>query len=126
MDVDLESESDPMIKQGAEGRVYKTKFLGRVAILKERFVKTYRHPELDARLTKERIRAEAKSIVRCKNAGKYLYILILTPSQYSNVDLLQEFALQQYIRWTSQPTELSWNTSTTVKLCPSISTSCQT
>lgn len=85
MDVESQPESDLMIKQGAEGRVYKTKFLGRVAILKERFVKTYRHPELDARLTKERIRAEAKSIVRCKNAGKYFHFTLLIPNHHSHI-----------------------------------------
>jgi hypothetical protein len=34
-----------------------------------RFSKGYRHPELDAKLTKQRLLAEARAIARCKDAG---------------------------------------------------------
>ena len=59
-----------LIVQGAEARLYKGIYLGRTCMMKERFVKNYRHPELDARLTKDRIRAEARAIIRAKSAGK--------------------------------------------------------
>lgn len=59
-----------LIAQGAEARLYKGVYLGEPCLVKERFVKNYRHPELDARLTKDRIRAEARSIVRARSAGK--------------------------------------------------------
>lgn len=59
-----------IIKQGAEGRLYKGIYLGRPVIVKERFQKKYRHPELDTLLTTERMKAEARAIVRCKIAGK--------------------------------------------------------
>ena len=36
-------------------RVFRVTFLQRPAIAKQRFTKRYRHPELDARLTKSRL-----------------------------------------------------------------------
>lgn len=65
----MDESSLTLFKQGAEGRIFKLTYLGKPAILKERFKKNYRIDELDSHLTKERIRAEAKSILRCKNAG---------------------------------------------------------
>lgn len=38
--------------QGAEAKVYEGTFCGRPAIFKQRFVKTYRLPQLDEHLTK--------------------------------------------------------------------------
>lgn len=59
-----------VIKQGAEGKLYTGLYLGRKAIAKERFRKLYRHSDLDENLTKERMKAEAKAIVKSKSAGK--------------------------------------------------------
>lgn len=59
-----------LIAQGAEARLYKGLYLGKACLMKERFVKHYRHPELDARLTKDRIKAEARAIIRAKAAGE--------------------------------------------------------
>lgn len=42
-------------QQGAEAKVYVSEFYGRPCIIKERFVKTYRVPELDQKLTQRRI-----------------------------------------------------------------------
>ncbi len=39
------------------------------AILKHRFPKTYRHPGLDASLTKTRLQFEARALSRCSRAG---------------------------------------------------------
>ncbi|KAM7213862.1 EKC/KEOPS complex subunit BUD32 [Rhypophila decipiens] len=60
-----------LITQGAEGRVYKTTHLdpSRPCILKYRPPKPYRHAILDARLTKERITAEAHVLARCAREG---------------------------------------------------------
>uniref|UniRef100_A0A8C2H375 non-specific serine/threonine protein kinase n=1 Tax=Cyprinus carpio TaxID=7962 RepID=A0A8C2H375_CYPCA len=58
-----------MIKQGAEARVYRGKFLGRSVIIKERFPKLYRHPEVDEKLTRRRTTQEVRSILRCRRAG---------------------------------------------------------
>ncbi|XP_019762817.2 EKC/KEOPS complex subunit TP53RK [Dendroctonus ponderosae] len=62
-------EGFKLIKQGAEAKLYQGVYLGVPTIIKERFVKTYRHKHLDDSLTKERMRAEAKALVRCKTVG---------------------------------------------------------
>jgi len=64
------------LKQGAEARVYKTTFMGRACIVKERFPKKYRHPQLDAKLTKQRLNQETRQINKCKLVG------IPTPNIY--------------------------------------------
>ncbi|XP_041978461.1 EKC/KEOPS complex subunit TP53RK [Aricia agestis] len=65
-----------LYKQGAEARLYECVYLGKPTIIKERFQKKYRHPDLDTTITKERIKNEARSIVRCKAAG------VRTPTLY--------------------------------------------
>eukprot|EP00054_Salpingoeca_dolichothecata_P011984 m.66422 g.66422 ORF g.66422 m.66422 type:complete len:219 (+) comp19720_c0_seq2:47-703(+) len=57
------------VKQGAEARLFKTTFLDRPCMIKERFPKQYRHPELDKKLTARRIAQESRSIIRCREAG---------------------------------------------------------
>ena len=50
--MELESRSEwKLLKQGAEARVYSCLFFDRPAVVKERFVKSYRLPELDKKLT---------------------------------------------------------------------------
>ncbi|CAI9589516.1 unnamed protein product [Staurois parvus] len=58
-----------LMKQGAEARVYRGKFLGKAAVVKERFPKTYRHPGLDEKLTHRRTAQEGRAILRCRKAG---------------------------------------------------------
>jgi len=65
-----------LLKQGAEARVYRTKFYKKKAIVKERFSKSYRHPSLDEKLTQRRTTQEVRSMLRCRKAG------ICTPSVY--------------------------------------------
>ncbi|PSN42562.1 TP53-regulating kinase [Blattella germanica] len=65
-----------IIKQGAEAKLYRGTYLGKPTIMKERFKKCYRHVELDNHLTKERMKAEARAILKCKIAG------ICTPTLY--------------------------------------------
>ncbi|OAD51967.1 TP53-regulating kinase [Eufriesea mexicana] len=65
-----------LIAQGAEARVYKTVYLGKPTLVKERFEKKYRHTDLDMRLTKDRIKAECRAIIRAKAAG------VSTPAIY--------------------------------------------
>lgn len=52
--------------QGAEARLFSCTYLSRPALMKERFEKKYRHPELDKKLTKERIKIEIKAILKCQ------------------------------------------------------------
>lgn len=60
-------------KQGAEGRIFVRPFLGgrfaRAAVVKERFAKTYRHPDLDLKLRQARMVHEARCLVRCAREG---------------------------------------------------------
>ncbi|CAK9803704.1 EKC/KEOPS complex subunit TP53RK [Anthophora plagiata] len=65
-----------LIAQGAEARLYKGDYLGKSILIKERFEKKYRHADLDIRLTKDRIKAECRAIIRAKAAG------VATPTIY--------------------------------------------
>ncbi|KAI6371358.1 serine/threonine-protein kinase bud32 [Pyricularia grisea] len=60
-----------LITQGAEGRLYKTTYLrpDLPCALKHRPSKPYRHPILDARLTRQRILAEARILSKCRRDG---------------------------------------------------------
>lgn len=69
-------EDGEKIAQGAEGVVYRIDFLGRRAIRKIRFPKTYRHPDLDRRLTSRRLAQEARALLRLRKEG------LLVPSVY--------------------------------------------
>lgn len=67
-------------KQGAESKIYSLLYLNQKAIVKERFSKQYRNKQLDYTIRKERTKAEAKAILKCKQGG------IVTPVLYS-IDL---------------------------------------
>lgn len=69
-----------ILKQGAEAKLFLGDYQGQKCLIKERFAKLYRHPELDKQLTKERMRSETKALARCQAAG------ILVPRVY-NMDL---------------------------------------
>lgn len=58
-----------LLQQGAEGKLYLDTFDGQPCLVKERFVKAYRHPQLDQQLTRERMRAETRAIARCEAVG---------------------------------------------------------
>lgn len=59
-----------LVKQGAEARVFRGRFQGRAAMVKHRFPKGYRHPALEARLSRRRTVQEARALLRCRRAGK--------------------------------------------------------
>ncbi|CAK1590693.1 unnamed protein product [Parnassius mnemosyne] len=65
-----------ILKQGAEAKLFICNYLGKPTLIKERFKKHYRHIDLDVSITKERIKNEARLIVRCKIAG------VKTPALY--------------------------------------------
>ncbi|XP_037025489.1 EKC/KEOPS complex subunit bud32 [Bradysia coprophila] len=65
-----------LLKQGAEAKLYISEFNSQKCLVKERFKKTYRLPEIDKQLSNERMKAESKSISRCQAAG------ILVPKVY--------------------------------------------
>ena len=58
-----------LIKKGAEGDIYTTKFGSDPAILKTRKVKPYRHPILDNKIRKQRTIREASMLVEAKSVG---------------------------------------------------------
>lgn len=60
-----------LVAQGAEARIYRTTYLtpDRPCALKYRPPKSYRHPALDARLTRQRILAEARILHKCRREG---------------------------------------------------------
>ncbi|KAK4985529.1 serine/threonine-protein kinase bud32 [Elasticomyces elasticus] len=66
-----QTPSTKLIRQGAEALLYYTHFLSPSlpCALKYRPPKSYRHPILDKRLTRARILAEARVLVRCKREG---------------------------------------------------------
>lgn len=68
-----------LITQGAEGRLYKTSYLlpDVPCALKHRPSKPYRHPLLDAKLTRHRILAEARILQKCRREG------VAVPALYS-------------------------------------------
>jgi TP53 regulating kinase-like protein len=62
------------ITQGAEALVYRTTFLTphTPCVVKYRPPKPYRHPTLDKRLTKQRLLAEARSLLRVRKEGVHV------------------------------------------------------
>ena len=78
-----------MISQGAEGRVFSVQFLQRPTIVKQRFKKTYRHPTLDAKLTRSRLNTEAGSIMRARKLGVVTPTLYYVDTQQSSIFMEQ-------------------------------------
>lgn len=79
-----------LLRQGAEAKLHTGLFLGQKSIAKERFSKKYRLPQLDDRLTKERLKGEVRSLMRCKLAG------IRTPTIYY-VDMKNGLLVMEYL-----------------------------
>ncbi|ESZ91099.1 hypothetical protein SBOR_8499 [Sclerotinia borealis F-4128] len=73
------STSPTLITQGAEALLYKSTYLvpSFPCALKWRPSKPYRHPILDARLTKARILAEARVLVKCRRES------VVVPAVYA-------------------------------------------
>lgn len=72
------SSSTQLITQGAEALLYRTTYLLPTipCALKHRPPKPYRHPTLDARLTRHRILSEARVLVKCRREG------VIVPAVY--------------------------------------------
>jgi len=58
-----------LMLQGAEAKLFRLNFHGNEALVKERFSKKYRHPQLDKNLTQQRVNAEVRALTRCRMAG---------------------------------------------------------
>ncbi|KAK8739766.1 hypothetical protein OTU49_003183 [Cherax quadricarinatus] len=79
-----------LVTQGAEGRLYATEWLGHSVIVKHRFSKQYRHPDLDIYITNERMKAEARALTRCRSYG------IKTPAVYDVDFNKSEIVLEKF------------------------------
>lgn len=58
-----------IIEKGAEANIYSNKWLNHDVLIKERIPKSYRIPEIDLRLRKERTKKEAKLLGESKSCG---------------------------------------------------------
>ncbi|KAI9884256.1 MAG: hypothetical protein M1823_003946 [Watsoniomyces obsoletus] len=85
-----------LVTQGAEALLYRTVYLqpSLPCALKYRPPKSYRHPTLDARLTRHRVLAEARVLVRCRRAG------VLVPAVY-HVDWERGWLMMEWIEGAS-------------------------
>uniref|UniRef100_M8CDB6 non-specific serine/threonine protein kinase n=1 Tax=Aegilops tauschii TaxID=37682 RepID=M8CDB6_AEGTA len=92
MDISEEQQQDfgVLLKQGAEGRVFVSTFVGRKCVIKERFSKKYRHPVLDSKLTLKRLNAEARCMTKARRLG------VPTPVLYA-VDPLPHTLTFEYV-----------------------------
>ncbi|XP_014675913.1 PREDICTED: TP53-regulating kinase-like [Priapulus caudatus] len=79
------SESSILLKQGAESKIHAVTFLGLPTVVKERFPKTYRHPALDASLTRERMKAELRAIAKCRQIGVRVPVIYFVDEQKSSI-----------------------------------------
>lgn len=94
-----------LIQQGAEARVYRSHFFKKPTIIKERFIKSYRVPSLDQKLTHRRMNQEVRSMARCRRNG------IRTPAVYHMdfktrtihmEDIVEGVPVKEFIRSTDQ------------------------
>jgi len=65
-----------MLHQGAEAVVHAGRWMGREAVLKQRQPRTWRHPDLDARLSKSRMSAEVRLLRRLHLAAVPVPVLL--------------------------------------------------
>ncbi|KAH7025935.1 kinase-like domain-containing protein [Microdochium trichocladiopsis] len=87
-----------LITQGAEGRLYKSTYLLPTlpCALKHRPSKPWRHPVLDARLTRHRILSEARILIKCRREG------VPVPAVYA-VEISDELAASAIATGKSAP-----------------------
>ena len=58
-----------LLRKGAEADLYKSEYLGKEALIKERIPKNYRNSELDAEIRKKRTKEEAQLLHNAKMLG---------------------------------------------------------
>ena len=67
-------------------------------VVKERFSKKYRLPELDERLTRERMKSEARAIIKCKTLGIPTPKLFFVDQCFIVMEYLEFPTVRDYIR----------------------------
>ncbi|KAF4525795.1 hypothetical protein B566_EDAN009904 [Ephemera danica] len=83
-----------LLFQGAEARIFHGNMDGRPAIAKQRFTKRYRQQVLDQQLSRERLRAEMRSNIKCHGAGVACPEVLL-------VDIEKRVVVMEFIRGES-------------------------
>ena len=78
-------ESGELLHEGAEATVTEGFWLGREAVLKSRRPRAYRHPDLDRRLTKQRLSVEARVLSKLSRSGFPCPSLIYLDQQNSQI-----------------------------------------
>lgn len=74
-----------VISQGAEAILYRGFFFGRPCVIKQRIPKEYRHPELDARLLKQRTVQEIRCLSRLAGIVNVPQVYVAFPLNHSFV-----------------------------------------
>lgn len=105
----MEFSGEP-IAEGAEGKVYRSSYLGRDTVVKVRTPKRYRVPELDRRIRSHRIRSEARLIREARSAG------IRTPMIY-DVDTVECSITMEAVRGTTVKEHLDKCPEDAEKIC---------
>ena len=82
--------SDEVLHTGAEAVVTSGTWFGADAIKKQRTERKWRHPDLDAQLTKKRLQNEIKLMVKLRNKG-------LPLPKIFDVDLTQRSMIMERI-----------------------------
>ncbi|KAF2078029.1 hypothetical protein CYY_000667 [Polysphondylium violaceum] len=88
-----------LLSQGAEAKTYKIDLYGIKCIVKERFVKAYRHPTLDQKISGKRILQEVRSLNKCKKNGIDVPALLLVdvPSNRIYMEYIDGITVKQYL-----------------------------
>lgn len=87
--VNIEAEAMEMVGQGAESKVYRGEYLGYPVIVKHRFSKKYRLPEIDDQINRKRILSEARCQHRCRELQVKTPILYYV-DPYDKVMIMEE------------------------------------
>lgn len=64
-----ESSQGELLSEGAEAKVWRSLYMTKKSVVKQRMQKAYRVPELDTKLNKTRLLQEARCIAKCKKVG---------------------------------------------------------
>lgn len=86
----MELSDKQLITRGAEAEVWRAKWSGRDVILKKRVKKGYRHPKLDYKIRKQRIRKEARLLSEAKKLG------VPVPIIYDLNEMTTELVIQYF------------------------------
>ena len=77
-------ESGELLHEGAEATVTEGFWLGRKAVLKSRRPRAYRHPDLDRRLTKQRLSVEARVLSKLSDRDSHAFADLSGSAKFSD------------------------------------------